>query len=185
MVGGILTDLNGETNVKGLFACGEVASTGVMGANRLASNSLLECLVFGKRAAIKAMEGEMQSMALPETTPIHVNVKNEDYFLETKNRIAALMSRKAGIVRSADKLFEAIEELNKISRQLPEKINEYNLLKIKHITDICTLICKSALIRKESRGGHIREDYQTEDPELCVHLIKQIGQTYKFQEVNK
>jgi len=185
MVGGILTDLNGETNKKGLFACGEVASTGVKGANRLASNSLLECLVFGKRAAIKAMEREMSNEALPETTLIHVNVNNENYFLETKNWIAALMSNKAGIVRSADKLIEAIEELNIIARELPENINDYNLLKIKHITDICTLICKSALIRKESRGGHIREDYPDEDPKLCFHLVKQIGQSYKFQEVNK
>jgi len=185
MVGGILTDLNGETNIKGLFACGEVASTGVMGANRLASNSLLECLVFGKRAAIKAMEREMSNEALPETTLIHVNVNNENYFLETKNWIAALMSNKAGIVRSADKLIEAIEELNIIARELPENINDYNLLKIKHNTDICTLICKSALIRKESWGGNIRYDYPDEDPKICFHLVKQIGQSYKFQEVNK
>ncbi|HLN74044.1 MAG: L-aspartate oxidase [Methylococcaceae bacterium] len=185
MVGGIQTDLHGETNINGLFACGEVASTGVMGANRLASNSLLECLVFGKRAAERAMAKDSPSVELPSIEPIHVDQNNENYFLETKNHIASLMSKKAGIVRSASKLIEAIEELSILSRQLPEKINEYNLLKIKHITDICSLICQSALIRKESRGGHIREDYQMEDPSLCFHLIQQIGQTYKFQEVNK
>ena len=185
MVGGIQTDLHGETNIEGLFACGEVASTGVMGANRLASNSLLECLVFGKRAAERATQKKAVGKGVPKINIIHVDTGNETFFLETKNRIATLMSKKAGIVRSAEKLNEALEELNLIKKQLPEKINEYNLLKIKHITDICTLICESALIRTESRGGHIREDYQSEDPALCVHLVQQKGETYKFQEIRK
>jgi L-aspartate oxidase len=185
MVGGIQTDLHGETNIEGLFACGEVASTGVMGANRLASNSLLECLVFGKRAAERATQKKAVGKGLPNINIIHVDTGNETFFLETKNRIATLMSKKAGIVRSAEKLNEALEELNSIKKQLPEKINEYNLLKIKHITDICTLICESALIRTESRGGHIREDYQSEDPAFCVHLVQQKGETYKFQEIRK
>ena len=183
MVGGIQTDLHGETNIEGLFACGEVASTGVMGANRLASNSLLECLVFGRRAAEKAMEKKSIHFYSPEINKIHVNKENETLFLEIKNQIAALMSKKAGIVRSAVKLTEAIEELNSIKKQLPDKINEYNILKIKHITDICTLICESALIRKESRGGHIREDFQNEDPTFCAHLIQENNHQYKFQEI--
>ena len=185
MVGGIQTDLNAETNIKGLFACGEVASTGVMGANRLASNSLLECLVFGKRAAEKATHYKNIVSEPGEINLIHVDQKNENYFLEIKNLIASLMSRNAGIVRSAQKLEEAISELNTIKKQLPEKISEYNLLKIKHITDICTLICESAIIRKESRGGHIREDFQSEDPTFCAHLIQQINERFKFQEIRK
>jgi len=185
MVGGIQTDLNGETNIDGLFACGEVASTGVMGANRLASNSLLECLVFGKRAAERALAKKEVKMKPENVIPITLNQENETFFLETKNRIAGLMSKKAGIVRSGEKLREALAELNEIKKQLPEKIEEYNLLKIKHITDICTLICESALIRTESRGGHIREDFQTENPELCVHLIQQKNHHYKFQEIRK
>jgi len=182
-VGGIQTDLHGETNIEGLFACGEVASTGVMGANRLASNSLLECLVFGKRAAEKAMKMKDIQINLPEINSIHVDPKNENLFLETKNQIAALMSQKAGIVRSGIKLTEAIEELKAIKNQLPATINEHNLLKIKHITDICTLICESALIRTESRGGHIRVDYPEEAPSLCVHLIQEKDKTFKFQEI--
>ena len=182
-VGGIQTGLHGETNIEGLFACGEVASSGVMGANRLASNSLLECLVFGKRAAVRAMQNKYLNEVLPVINIIHVNQENEILFLEIKNQCAALMSKKAGIVRSGEKLTEAIVELDSIKKQLPEIINEYNLLKIKHITDICTLICESALIRTESRGGHIREDYQLEDPNLCAHLVRQIDQEYKFQKV--
>ena len=185
MVGGIQTDLNGETNIDGLFACGEVASTGVMGANRLASNSLLECLVFGKRAAEKALAKKTKSPQEVDVSLIHVDQKNETLFLETKNKIAALMSKNAGIVRSEAKLKIAIEELESIKNQLPEKINEYNLLKIKHITDICTLICESALIRTESRGGHIREDYKTEDPAFCFHLIQQKDKKHQFQAIRK
>jgi L-aspartate oxidase len=185
MVGGIQTDLDGETNINGLFACGEVASTGVMGANRLASNSLLECLVFGKRAAEKASQRDFSQTTLPEINPIHVDQSNEQFFLDTKNHIATLMSKKAGIVRSAEKLTQAIEELRTVKQRLPEIISEYNILKIKHITDICTLICESALIRKESRGGHIREDFPDEKQEFCAHLIQQKDQEYKFQEVRK
>jgi L-aspartate oxidase len=185
MVGGIQTDLNGETNIEGLFACGEVASTGVMGANRLASNSLLECLVFGKRAAERA-SGKKEVILKPENIiPISLNQENETFFLETKNQIASLMSKKAGIVRSGEKLREALVELFAIKAKLPPVIGEYNLLKIKHITDICILICESALIRTESRGGHIREDFPTENPELCVHLIQQKDHNYIFQEIRK
>jgi L-aspartate oxidase len=183
MVGGIQTDLHGETNIKGLFACGEVASTGVMGANRLASNSLLECLVFGKRAAEKAAHYEKSGKGITEINQILVNPENEQQFLEIKNQVAGLMSKNAGIVRSAKKLEEAIGELNKIKEQRPERIDEYNLLKIKHITDICSLICESAIIREESRGGHIREDFKTEDPAFCAHLIQQKNQKYSFQEI--
>jgi L-aspartate oxidase len=185
MVGGIQTDLNGETNIEGLFACGEVASTGVMGANRLASNSLLECLVFGKRAAERASLKNETKMLPENVTPISLNQGNETFFLETKNQLAGLMSKKAGIVRSGEKLKEALIELDLIKKQLPQIITEYNLLKIKHITDICTLICESALIRTESRGGHIREDFQTENPELCYHLIQQKDHHFKFQEIRK
>lgn len=185
MVGGIQTDLHGETNIKGLFACGEVASTGVMGANRLASNSLLECLVFGKRAAEKAGQGEIITSELPQTKAIHIDPTNEEFFLDTKNRIATLMSKKAGIVRTAEKLKQALNELQEIAGLLPEEITEYNLLKIRHIIDICKLICESALIREESRGGHIREDFPSENPAFCAHLIQQKGQEYKFQEIRK
>lgn len=185
MVGGIQTDLNGETNIKGLFACGEVASTGVMGANRLASNSLLECLAYGKRAALKAATLKDIDFSMDAVNPIELNNKNETHFLEIKNQLAELMSKNAGIVRSAEKLTEALIELTHLKNQLPEKIDEYNILKIKHIIDICTLICESALIRTESRGGHIREDYPEENPELCVHLIQQKDKDYTFQKIRK
>lgn len=184
-MGGIQTDLNGETNIDGLFACGEVASTGVMGANRLASNSLLECLVFGKRAAERAATKKHNHQYRAQIETIELDQENENRFLETKNHLATLMSKKAGIVRNEQNLKEALQELAEIKKQLPREIKQYNLLKIKHITDICSLICDSALIREESRGGHIRNDFQEENPELCKHLIQQKDQPYKFQEVRK
>ena len=159
-----------------------MASTGVMGANSLASNSLLECLVFGKRAAERAAT-KKRNYSNIEIEPIGLDQENENRFLETKNQIAALMSKKAGIVRSKEGLNEALQELTKIKNELPEKINKYNLLKIKHITDICSLICESALIREESRGGHIRKDFQEENPDLCLHLVQQKDHKYEFQEV--
>lgn len=183
MVGGIQTDLNGETNITNLYACGEVASTGVMGANRLASNSLLECLVFGKRAAEHASKKDLNDTCKFIFSNINVDINNESTFLEVKNRIALLMSKKAGIVRNAENLMEAISELTEIRKNLPEIILDYNILKIKHIVDICTIICESALIRKESRGGHIREDYKNEDPQFCLHLIQQKGMSFKFQDI--
>ena len=87
MVGGIRTNLDAETNISGLFVCGEAASTGVMGANRLASNSLLECLVFGKRASEKAARLKTHDCELPEVKPMHIDIKNEPLFLKSKTKL--------------------------------------------------------------------------------------------------
>jgi L-aspartate oxidase len=185
MVGGIRTDLDGETNIPGLFACGEVASTGVMGANRLASNSLLECLVFGKRASEKAHLQNAPLCPPPEVAPIEVDTQNEAFFLETKNNIAGIMSRNVGIVREKEKLQRTIHYLEEIQKKLPGKIPEYNILKIRHIVNTCLLISRSALIREESRGGHIREDFQKQNPDFRVHIIQQKNKELKFTEVRR
>jgi L-aspartate oxidase len=185
MVGGIRTDLDGETNIPGLFACGEVASTGVMGANRLASNSLLECLVFGKRASEKAHLQNAPLCPPPEVAPIEVDTQNEAFFLETKNNIAGIMSRNVGIVREKEKRQRTIHYLEEIQKKLPDKIPEYNILKIRHIVNTCLLISRSALIREESRGGHIREDFQKQNPDFRVHIIQQKNKELKFTEVRR
>lgn len=184
MVGGIRTDLNGETNIHGLFACGELASTGVMGANRLASNSLLECLVFGKRASEKASLLENQKSELPEINPVHLDPSREDYFLEVKNKIAVLMSKNVGIVREREELQQTLNELENIKEKLPSD-NEYNLIKIRHAVNTCLLITRGALIREESRGGHIRGDFQKENPDFAVHIIQQNGVSTRFYDVRK
>lgn len=185
MVGGIRTDLNGETNIAGLFACGEVASTGVMGANRLASNSLLECLVFGKRASEKAHLRNYPAQQTPEELTIELDVQNENFFLENKNRIADIMSQHVGIVREKETLLKTIRYLEEIDQQLDSNSLKYNILKTKHIIDTCLLIARSALIREESRGGHIRDDFQKQNPDFRVHIIQQKDKEPKFTEVRR
>lgn len=185
MVGGIRTDLDGETNIPGLFACGEVASTGVMGANRLASNSLLECLVFGKRASEKAHLRNYPEWEPSDILPIDLDVNNEDLFLEHKNKIAEMMSRNVGIVREKEKLEETIRFLSELDEKLTTKIFEYNNLKIKHIVDTCLLISRAALVREESRGGHIRDDFQKQNPDFRMHIIQEKDKKLKFTEVRR
>lgn len=185
MVGGVRTNLDAETNVSGLFVCGEVASTGVMGANRLASNSLLECLVFGKRASEKAAELEPVADLLPELEPIVVNKENEKLFLTYQNEMAALMTDSLGIVRSRDGLDEALNRLRQIEEEFKEEKNEYNILRIKNTATICKLIAQAALLREESRGGHIREDFQKENPDFKVHIIQEKDKKIHFESIRE
>jgi len=185
MVGGIRTNLDAETNISGLFACGEVASTGVMGANRLASNSLLECLVFGKRASEKAAKLVKPDCQIEEVEPIHIDIKNEPLYLEMQNEIARLMSENLGIVRNAEGIGKAVARLSEIESKFADYQDEYNLFKIKNTATVCKLIAQAALVRKESRGGHIREDFQKEDTDFETHIIQQKDKNIQFEAVRK
>jgi len=184
MVGGIRTGLNAETNISGLFVCGEAASTGVMGANRLASNSLLECLVFGKRASEEANRlKKHQESQMPQPEPVFVNPENENSFLLLKNEIAELLTRNVGIVRNKLGLEQALERLNEICRDFSDTQNEYNRIKIKNLAGISRLIANAALIREESRGGHIRDDFPKQSPDFKFHIIQQINSNPYFEPV--
>ncbi|MBV9087206.1 MAG: L-aspartate oxidase [Acidobacteriaceae bacterium] len=163
-MGGVRTDLNGRTNMPGLYAAGEVAGTGVHGANRLASNSLLEGLVFGARTGIAAREEHGRFADEPPTSP---------------DRIAALESRgpgaeeviravrdvawkEIGITRSGSGLRLAIEQLEKWRECLPAKTSRRNC-EAHNIHETALLIARSALARRESRGAHYRVDFPTRD----------------------
>jgi L-aspartate oxidase len=185
MVGGIHTNFNGETNVKGLFVCGEAASTGVMGANRLASNSLLECLVFGKRASENAAKLPWPRENLPETELVFPNAETENAFLEVQNEIASQMMKNLGIVRNKQGLEEAVRKFEKIEKEYVNIHNDYNLLKIKSIATISHLIAKAALTREESRGGHIRTDFTKENPSFELHIIQQKNKEIQFEPVRR
>lgn len=185
MVGGIRTNLDAETNISGLFVCGEAASTGVMGANRLASNSLLECLVFGKRASEKAAKLPNPDCKINEVEPVFIDSKNEPLYLEMQNKIAELMSENLGIVRNAEGIGKAIDQLTEIETTFSDYKNEYNLFKIKNTATVCKLIATSALVREESRGGHIREDFQNENPDFEMHIIQQKNNVLQFEPVRK
>jgi L-aspartate oxidase len=183
MAGGILSGLNGETNVPGLYVCGETASTGVMGANRLASNSLTECLVFGKRVGQAAAQAEKVDLEIETPPPVFVNHENETAFLEYKNEIAGLMSANAAVVRNRQGLEQSKKRLGEILDQFSDFKDEYNFLKIKNAAQVGFLIANAALSREESRGSHIREDFENLNPGFQVHLIQQKGKGITSEKV--
>ncbi|TKG92309.1 L-aspartate oxidase [Puteibacter caeruleilacunae] len=186
MVGGVKTDLYGRTNITGLFACGEVASTGVMGANRLASNSLLECLVFGYRAAQAASKLKpMETCCCEEFTPIQYSEENENTLVEYKNKIAQILSQKVGIVRSEQGLREAIEAFEQMTEKFKPYASSYNLTKLRKLADISLLVARAAYERKESRGGHIREDYREENEAMKLHSIQERNKELVYKPVVK
>ena len=183
MVGGVRTDIWGQTSIEGLFACGEVAATGVMGANRLASNSLLECLVYGKRVIQKARHLNISMPLTFKQAPILLCQETDNEFLKIKNELAILMSDQVGIVRNATSLELALARIESIAQHYKESGTDYNYHKIINLTDICRLITLSAIERKESRGGHVRIDFPFEIEEELHHIIQQKGSKIQYEAV--
>ncbi len=183
MVGGIRTDNWGQTNITALFACGEVAATGVMGANRLASNSLLECLVYGKRVIEKARHLKFSEPLKTTQHPIVLHQATDNEFLKVKNELAITMSDLVGIVRNGEGLETALERIESIAEHYKDPGNDYNYRKIINLTDICRAITLSAIERKESRGGHVRIDFPFEIEEELHHIIQERGKKIQYEAV--
>ena len=166
-MGGVATDLNGATNLKGLYAAGEVAATGVHGANRLASNSLLEGLVFGSHAARAMAEQKSASLVTPalEATPASAAATNPGNPLKEVEKavceIRRVMWEKVGVIRSAEGLQNAVKHLEALA--LPPAITSRQYYEALNILEAARAIARSALARKESRGAHYRTDHPLKD----------------------
>jgi L-aspartate oxidase len=165
LMGGIRTDLHGRSSLPGLYAAGEAACTGVHGANRLASNSLLEGLVFGARAAVAMVKEARHATKQPATEPQRTvsggSTDNNDTESFIRN-IQQLMWSKVGIVRTRQGLTEAIQQLQGSAQQLPPLTTRRNG-EARNIHTAGQLIARSALARLESRGAHYRTDYPEHD----------------------
>ena len=166
VMGGVETDLNGRTSIPQLFAAGEVACTGLHGANRLASNSLLEGLVFGARAA-DAMTAELRDASLPSLEAQAVTMAAAGAAAPNAFAVRDLMWRHAGLVRSRAGLDDAVRRLH-AWRTATEALRvaapgNRERRRLASLATVGYLIARAALRREESRGGHFRADFPQRD----------------------
>jgi L-aspartate oxidase len=172
-MGGVATDLDGRTNLEGLFAAGEAACTGVHGANRLASNSLLEGLVFGARTGRAMAEGFEPAGATGKNKKQKSNNKN--YFAEEippdvatwLEHIRGTMWKNAGILRNAQGMEEGLDTLLHWERPLPEDATRA-YYEAANLLLAGELVIRSALARQESRGAHYRDDFPFQPEADCA-----------------
>ncbi len=171
-MGGIRTDLHGRSTMAGLYAAGEVSCTGVHGANRLASNSLLEGLVFGARAGEAAVKDSGQwktdSGQLYENPRSAISNSQSAIATAVKKRVKRVMWERVGILRDRDSLQRALREFDQITR------SNLSTSSANFVT-LATLVATAALWREESRGGHFRTDYPVQHDEWRVHSIQRLG----------
>ncbi len=166
--GGIKTDANGRTSIRGLYATGEVASTGLHGANRLASNSLLESAVFSHRAALEAKK-EIKSISHNDKVPdwnFEGMKLNEEMILitQSKKELQSIMSNYVGIVRSNLRLKRALVRLQIIYKETEDLYNKSfissDICELRNLINVAYLVIKFAMRRKQSIGLHYNIDYK-------------------------
>ncbi len=172
-MGGIRTDLWGRSTLSGLYAAGEVTCTGVHGANRLASNSLLEGLVFGARAGKAAAADSQKPKAQgPKSTcqqPWTLDLGHgTSISTAVKKRIKRVMWERVGILRDKDSLTRALKEFDQIAAGNLSTTS-------RNFVTLARLVATAALWREESRGGHFRSDFPEQHEEWRKHSIQQLG----------
>jgi len=178
LMGGIKVNIWGETNIAGLFAAGETACTGVHGANRLASNSLLEVVVFSKRIIERTRE-------VTKDIPTSVTTRADCYHLEERKKLKtvpqlnlpnlqSLLWDKVGIVRSGEGLFKATDILATWQDLLSQPIDRPSY-ELNNMISNARLMAEAALLRKESRGAHFRTDFPRPSPDWKKHIVFKAG----------
>ena len=192
-VGGVLSNNNGRTDIKRLYVCGEVAATGIMGANRLASNSLIECLVFANRA----IEDSVKEGAIKDypsfSAEYQRNEENALMYADLKERVSEIMNLYAGIIRSEIGLKEGLQQIEELDRMIDKadsksnggQAKEYYIEASRRLLCVARLIMSPELLRKESRGGHYREDYPCTDESYAVHSVQRYGEEITTAPVNR
>ncbi|MBW4574577.1 MAG: L-aspartate oxidase [Aphanothece sp. CMT-3BRIN-NPC111] len=210
-MGGIATDVMNRTSIPGLYAVGETASTGVHGANRLASNSLLECIVFG--AQLHQIEPDLKNACaaspvqdLPINSSLNDWATQKEKIAQVRQELPRLMWQSAGICRQQDVLKDAIAQVEIWRRQFdslplsqyllhlqPGKTLSFSLPDVDgqlrtwgethNLLDVASLILKSAAFRSESRGGHYRLDFPQPNPTWQVHTLVQENRWWKSSPV--
>jgi L-aspartate oxidase len=206
-MGGITTDLQSCTPIPGLYAIGETASTGIHGANRLASNSLLECVVFGQTIAAIPIKPLSPPVIEASSRVVDVNSAwSQDlaWIQATREMLPRLMWQSAGISRTQDELNRAIAHVDDWRSQfqslpisqvmatlqpgegleLPSPVSLRVWGELQNLLDIASLILRSAQFRTESRGGHYRADHAQSDSSWLAHTLVQGTQIYQSLPIN-
>jgi L-aspartate oxidase len=175
--GGVVTDLTGRTDIPGLYAVGETACTGLHGANRLASNSLLECLVIG-RACAQQIEATpaTETPALPAWDESRVtNADEEVVIAHNWDELRRFMWNYVGIVRTTKRLERAQHRIKLLKEEIDEYYRNFrithDLLELRNLVDVAALIVTSALSRNESRGLHYSRDYPDTLPKALPSVL--------------
>lgn len=181
--GGVMVDNKARTDIQGLYAVGEVAYTGLHGANRLASNSLLECVVYGQAAAKDILQhledeslDELQQICIPEWDESRVSDSDEEVIITHNwHELRLMMWDYVGIVRTNKRLQRALHRINLLKSEVSEYYSNFkvskNLLELRNLLQVAEIIVHSARARKESRGLHYSLDYPNQLPVKTVTIL--------------
>ena len=183
--GGVVVDEHSQTDITGLYAIGETSYTGLHGANRMASNSLLECFVYGMSAAEhieKSFDSSYQSPTAPSWDDSQVTNPDEDVvILQNWDELRQTMWNYVGIVRTTKRLERALHRIEMLKREITEYYQDYqvskNLIELRNLVLVSEMIVRCAMERKESRGLHYTLDY----PELSNELRKTVLTPLNFK----
>ncbi len=184
LIGGVRTDVDGATTVPGLFACGEAAATGVHGANRLASNSLLEGTVFGHRAALRALE-EVAERPVEPPAPDAASAgagepgRPREDPAGAVDRLRAAMWGGCGLVRDGEGLVRALGVAEEIAASAAHDPSLPGVA-LRQAATTAALACRSALLREETRGAHIRSDFPSTRDSWHGVLVMQRERGHRF-----